>query len=494
MELLTTDQMARADALTIAAGIDEFDLVCTAAARVVNCICKRFASYRQVLVLCGPGNNGADGYVTARMLRDAGIEVSVVSVADADKPDSVCTQARTHWGEQVTQRQHWQPDASTLVVDAMFGAGLSRALVGDAARWVECLRNAKCPVLSIDVPSGLDGDSGMATGAVIDADVTVTFFRQKPGHLLYPGRALCGELVLADIGISADVLTQVTPQYFENTPQLWADAWPPTHSEQHKYQRGHALVFSGPIHATGAARLSAYAALRAGAGLVTLACPVDALTVAASHLTAVMIAPWADRTDFDGILDDTRKNAVVIGPGFGLGADTRVRVEQVLQRAASVVLDADALTAFESHGEHFVQLLQQAAGQVVLTPHDGEYRRLFHCDANRLERARHAARQTGAIVVLKGSDSVIADPTGRVAVNANAPPTLATAGSGDVLAGIICGLMAQQMPTFEAACCAVWMHSECANAFGEGLIAEDLADQLPAVITRLKGAQVDASS
>lgn len=495
VELLTNSQMALADTSTIASGIDEFDLVCSAAARVVNCIRKRFASHRQVVVLCGPGNNGADGYVTARLLRDAGIAVSVVSVVDAGKSGPVCTRARTHWGGQVTQHQHWQPDASTLVVDAMFGAGLSRALSGDAARWAENLRGANCPVLSIDVPSGLDGDTGVAEGVVVRADVTVTFFRKKPGHLLYPGRALCGELMLEDIGIAADVLTQITPQYFENTPRLWAHVWPAAHIEQHKYQRGHALVFSGPIHATGAARLSACAALRAGAGLVTLACPVDALTVVASHLTAVLIAPWADRTDFNAILDDTRKNAAVIGPGFGLDADTRDRVAQVLQRAASVVLDADALTTFESHSTQFVELLQQAAGQVVLTPHDGEYRRLFDCNGNRLERARYAARQTGAIVVLKGPDTVIAEPSGRAAVNANAPPTLATAGSGDVLAGIICGLMAQGMLAFEAACCAVWMHGECANAFGDGLIAEDLADQLPVVITRLKRQlQVDASS
>ncbi len=495
MELLTTDQMARADAMTVAAGVDEFALVGEAAACVAKCCLEQYSTHRKVLVLCGPGNNGADGYVVARNLSDAGLEVTVVSVVAADKLGAVCKQARRHWGGKVENASDWQPDTDTLVIDAMFGAGLSRPLGGVAARWVEILKAAECAVLSIDVPSGLDGDSGQAAGPVVKADTTVTFFRKKPGHLLYPGRALCGELQLEQIGIDTKVLATLSPRQFENVPALWAECWPAAHPEQHKYKRGHALVFSGPIHATGAARLSAYAALRAGAGLVTLACTADAVAVVAAQLTAVMVAPWVDRQSFEAILADSRKNVVVIGPGFGLGPETCDRVELVLQRAANVVLDADALTALASDGERFVQSLQSAAGQTVLTPHDGEYNRLFACQGSRLDRARHASELTGSLVVLKGPDTVIASPGGRIAINANAPPALATAGSGDVLAGLIAGLIAQQMPAFEAACCAVWMHSECANEFGEGLIAEDLADQLPAVITRLKSAlQVAASS
>lgn len=489
MELLTVGQMARADAITIAAGNSEFDLICAAAQAVAERCLQRFGDASGALVLCGPGNNGADGYVAARLLADAGLAVRVASLGAST--GEAAQRARAHWGGDIEHGVDGLTD-STLVVDAMFGAGLSRELAGDAARWVELINQSNCPVLAIDVPSGVNGDDGSAAGPVVRADATVTFFRKKPGHLLYPGRALCGELSVAQIGIENDVLAEISPRQFENTPALWRSSWPGDHHLQHKYQRGHTLVFSGPIHATGAARLSAYAALRSGAGLVTLACPREAVAVVAAQLTAVMVAPWGGGDEFGELLADKRKNAVIIGPGFGLGAGTVERVEQVLRSAQCVVLDADALSAFENHSERFVGQLRAASGQVVLTPHEGEFSRLFDCRGSRLRRAEQASRTSDTTVVLKGPDTVIAAPDGRLAINANAPPSLATAGSGDVLAGIIGGLLAQGMAAFEAACCAVWMHAECANLFGAGLIAEDLADQLPRVIGRLS--QADFSS
>jgi hydroxyethylthiazole kinase-like uncharacterized protein yjeF len=378
-----------------------------------------------------------------------------------------------------------------LVVDAMFGAGLTRPLIGAARDTIVALNASDAPVVAIDVPSGLHGDLGRALdgpdGCVVDADLTVTFFRKKPAHVLMPGRLRCGEVVVADIGIPVDCLPAIGRRIFENTPELWGSDFPWPTPTGHKYARGHALVVSGPSHSTGAARLAARAALRAGAGLVSVASPLDAVAVNAATLTAVMVKPFCGAAGLAELLEDSRLNAVVIGPGCGQRTDTQNLVTAVLASNAGAVLDADALTVFgEDPNALFLQLREDA----VLTPHTGEFERLFPGELDRadtrIEAARAAAAAAGCIVLLKGPDTVIAAPGGNVAITTNAPPTLATAGSGDVLAGIIAGLLAQGLDSFRSAACGAWMHGEAAALFGDGLISEDLPEMLPQVLAELR--------
>jgi NAD(P)H-hydrate epimerase len=375
-------------------------------------------------------------------------------------------------------------EGAELVVDAMFGAGLSRALEGAAAQTLAEAAARTMTIIAVDVPSGLMGDIGANVGAVHCA-LTVTFFRKKPGHLLQPGRSLCGELVVADIGTPGSVFGPLKIDTFENDPVLWADALPMLQADGNKYTRGHALVWGG-WPSTGAARMAARAAARVGAGLTTVAVPEIALPVYAAALTSVMVSPATQPEDLDRLLADSRYCGLLIGPGAGIGPDTRVRVLAMLKTGRATLLDADALSTFKDDPQ---SLFSAITGTCVLTPHEGEFTRLFEnvvdSRSDKLTRARTAARASGAIVVLKGSDTVIAAPDGRAIINANAPPTMATAGAGDVLSGMVLGLLAQGMEPFLAAAAAVWLHGAAATHFGPGLLAEDLPDRLPAVFRRL---------
>jgi hydroxyethylthiazole kinase-like uncharacterized protein yjeF len=292
---------------------------------------------------------------------------------------------------------------------------------------------------------------------------------------------------VADIGIPRSVLDEIGVKTSSNLPDLWRGALPSLAIEDHKYKRGHAVAVSGPVANTGAVRLAARAALRIGAGLVTIATPPDALIINATHVTAIMLLPFTGPLGLAEIFADARKNAVLIGPGRGVGAQTQTEAATLLATGAAVVLDADALTSFSGQADLLAELVRAKPGRpVVLTPHEGEFARLFpDLPGSKLDRARQAASRIGAVVVLKGSDTVVAAPDGAASINGNAPPSLATAGSGDVLAGFVTGLLAQRVPAFEAASAAVWMHGAAATAFGPGLIAEDLPELLPRVLTQL---------
>jgi ADP-dependent NAD(P)H-hydrate dehydratase / NAD(P)H-hydrate epimerase len=486
--LLTCAQMTEADRLTVLSGISAFDLMDNAGRAVTQAITARYTP-RSVVVLCGPGNNGGDGYVVARYLSQAGWTVRVARLGAAAQGSGEAAQHAALWHGDVMALS---PDAlagAALVVDALFGAGLSRALDGEAALTLQTAAAQKLPIVAIDVPSGVMGDSGMNAGGV-QAALTITFFRKKPGHALQPGKALCGELVVADIGTPESVWDHITPQCFENDPRLWVNALPALHPEAHKYTRGHALVVGG-YPTTGAARLAARAAARVGAGLTTVAVPEVAFPIYASALTSVMVSPLSVHSAFDDLarlLSDVRFKALLTGPGAGVNANTREQVLALLATGRPTVLDADALTAFQDAPS---DLFSAVRGPCVLTPHEGEFARIFRSQtgANKINRALAAAQLSGAVIVLKGSDTVIASPDRQSAmqtiVNTNAPPTLATAGSGDVLAGVITGLLAQGMPPFLAAAAAVWMHGAAASAFGPGLIAEDLPELLPEVLSGL---------
>ncbi|MCB1519967.1 MAG: NAD(P)H-hydrate dehydratase [Hyphomicrobiaceae bacterium] len=491
LELLTTSEMAAADAATIQSGTAGLALMEAAGRAVADAAWLRVARGDRVVVVCGPGNNGGDGFVAARLLAERGCAVEVVLCGTRDQLRGDAAHMAARWTGAILSPPNAHIENAPLIIDALFGAGLTRPIDGIAACLVGDInraREAGATVIAVDVPSGVDGSTGAAGPVAVRASETVTFFRRKPGHLMLPGRLLCGKVTVADIGIDAAVLAAIGPRQFANSPALWLAEFPWPRLDGHKYDRGHGVVVSGPAEMTGAARLAARAALRSGAGLVTLASPRAAFPVNAAHLTAVMVAPFTVPDGLADVLSDPRRNGVLLGPGLGIGESSRRMVEIVLASRSDAVLDADALTSYGSDADALAGLIKRRArGRVVVTPHDGELRRLMPdqpgaCTGDRLARARFAALRLGAVVVLKGADTVVAMPDGRAAINENAPPWLATAGAGDVLAGLVLGLLVQGMPAFEAAAAAVWLHGACAHRIGPGLIAEDLPDVLPDVL------------
>jgi hydroxyethylthiazole kinase-like uncharacterized protein yjeF len=491
-ELLTPLEMGEADRLTTAAGpFDGMDLMRRAGAAVAAVVLERYPDAAPADILCGPGNNGGDGYVVARLLHEAGMTVRVWALGKPKRGTDAAI-AAAECPLKPKPLALFSPMAGAVVVDALFGAGLSKPIDGVAAAAIEACNAAGIPVVAIDLPSGVSGDSGKVLGSAFRAQTTVTFFRKKPGHLLYPGRALCGDTLVADIGIRPDVLAVVAPRGFENAPALWRQHFPRPSADTYKYARGHVGVLSGGPSSTGAARLSARAAARAGAGAVTLLSPGNALQVNAAHLTSIILRKADVIDDIGAWLGERKPAALVFGPGLGLGDKVGDLALKLIKASAGlvrhIVLDADALTHLARRRAAFLKAFKaKGAPQFVLTPHEGEFARVFPEFArdeslSKLDRARKAAVLAGATVVLKGPDTVVASPDGRAAINANAAPWLATAGSGDVLAGITAGLLAQGMPSFEAASAAVWMHGEAGSRFGPGLIAEDLPDLLPPLL------------
>ncbi|WP_420964237.1 NAD(P)H-hydrate dehydratase [Bradyrhizobium sp. B120] len=491
MDVLTTTEMERADRLTIAAGTPGFALMMSAGQAVAEAAME-LVEEGPIVVVAGRGNNGGDGFVAAAELAARGRDVSVILLCERDSLQGDAALAAKGWKYPVLPFNPQALGKPALIIDALFGAGLNRPVKGDPLEMIAAVNANGTPVLAVDLPSGINGTTGAVMGAAVQATETVTFFRKKPAHLLLPGRMYCGRVRVADIGIAAQVLDEIKPLTAENLPQAWRWSFPVPRIDGHKYARGHAVVVSGDIASTGAARLAARAALRAGAGLVTLASPRDALAVNAAALTAVMVRAVDNPIQFAELLDDKRLNACVIGPGAGVSARTRDFVHTALSAQRHLVLDADALTSFAGSPDRLFEAIKASDGLgVVLTPHEGEFPRLFsdisnkHPGRSKLERVRAAAERSGAVVLLKGADTVIASPDGRATIAANAPPWLATAGAGDVLAGIIAGFLAQGVAAFEAAGIGVWLHGEGASEAGPGLIAEDLTEVLPSVFRRL---------
>jgi hydroxyethylthiazole kinase-like uncharacterized protein yjeF len=483
--------MERADRLAIAAGTPGFALMMSAGQAVAEAAMD-LAEEGPILVVAGPGNNGGDGFVAAAELAARGRDVSVILLCERDSLEGDAGLAARGWKYPVLPFNPHAISKPALIIDALFGAGLDRAVKGEPLEMIEAINANGATVLAVDLPSGINGTTGAVMGVAVRATETITFFRRKPAHLLLPGRIYCGRVRVADIGIDANVLAEIQPQTFENIPSIWRQSFPVPRIDGHKYDRGHAVIVSGGLAATGAARLSARGSLRAGAGLVTLASPRDALAVNAAALSAVMVRAVDTVVEFAGLLSDKRFNSCVIGPGAGLGERTRDFVLAATSTKRALVLDADALTSFAEAPDRLFQAIKDSHDpQVVLTPHEGEFPRLFsdisnkHPLRSKLERVRAAAERSGAVVLLKGPDTVVASPQGRATIAANAPPWLATAGAGDVLSGMISGLMAQGVPAFEAASIGVWMHGEAAREAGPGLIAEDLPEVLPAVMRHL---------
>lgn len=487
--VLTPSEMKQADLEAIARGVPGIELMRRAGRSVADSAEKLAFKGGRIAVVAGPGQNGGDGFVAAALLAERGYRVSLGLLGDLRRLTGDAAEAARDWKGEVGRAEDAPFQEADLIVDALFGTGLSRDLDGAARHVVDRMNGSGRPILAVDLPSGIDGDTGEVRGIAVKAARTVTFAARKPCHLLMPGRAFSGHVDVADIGIGREILEAKGGRLFANDPPLWLNALPKPGLSSHKYERGHTLVASGGATRTGAARLAARAALRIGSGLVTVASPPEAIGVNAAHLTAVMLKGCDGPEGLHNILQDARLNALVLGPALGVHAATRAMVAVAVQARRSLVLDADALTSFEGLASELHGAFRHAP--TVLTPHGGEFSRLFkdHPDildpASKIERTRRAAAYTGAVVLLKGADTVIAAPDGRAAINGNGTPYLATAGSGDTLCGLIAGLMAQGVPAFEAACAGAWIHAEAGASFGPGLISEDLADLVPGVLRGL---------
>ncbi|WP_313530365.1 NAD(P)H-hydrate dehydratase [Shinella sp.] len=483
--IVTPEDMGHIDRAAAASGLSSYGLMERAGQAVAAVALRRYPGALRFAVLCGPGNNGGDGYVAARALMDTGAAVTVHALGDPTTLTGDAAIAFAAFQGRVAPLSDYAPRTGDVVIDALFGAGLSRNVPDAVERVIDAVRKSAVAVLAVDLPSGVDGRTGQVRGAAFEAEATITFLCRKPGHLLLPGKDRTGALEIFDIGIPGRLLAQHGDHMRLNRPAIWRMAQPAQTGAIHKYVRGHLAVFSGPPVATGAARLSAAAGLRAGAGLVTVLSPQEAVPVNATHLTAVMLKVIDDERDLAILLEDERLKTFVLGPGFGDRNKARRYVSLLAEQGRQLVLDADGISAFREDPEALSSLFAAGVPRLVLTPHDGEFARLFpdlasDATLSKIDRARKAAARSNGIVILKGADTVIAAPDGRILVNDNAPPWLATAGSGDVLAGIVGAHLAQGMPAFEAAASAVWRHGKAGQIAGEGLTAEDLSAAIPA--------------
>lgn len=494
--ILTCEQMAACDRWTVEQGFASgIELMENAGAAIADVVKVSFANATPIHILCGPGNNGGDGYIVARLMAECGADVHLYALADP-KSGTDAEKAAALWPGDVLSLDEFMPESDQgLLIDAVFGAGFSGKLPRVVANALARANACRMKKLAVDVPSGLHGDTGLSDLG-ISYDATVSFFRKKPGHISGKGPSIVGELTVADIGVHADFTGNLVPVVFENTPALWRDHMPEHERETHKYRQGHAAVFSGPKYKTGAARLSALAAARSGAGAVTILGSDAALDVHASHVSSIMLKQCAKGDGGTALAELNKLRAVVLGPGFDDYAEARSITNVCLSPDQNLnlplVLDADGITAFADQPEELFALSRQCqVPMLVITPHEGEFARIFPDIAadqtlGKLQKAQAAASRSNAIVVFKGADTIIAAPEssrkgGLAAINTNGTTSLATAGSGDVLAGIIAGLVAQNMSPFYAACAAVWMHGEAGQQAGPICIAEDLVDALRSV-------------
>lgn len=487
-ELLTPEQMSTADALTIKRGIAGIELMQCAGEFVFEVLRKHFPNVKNVLVVAGIGNNGGDGFILTDLLKKNEYDVDLSIIGDDTKISGDARLAFEKIIKDVSPINDPDFNAYDLIVDGIFGAGLKREIKGHYADVIDAINSSSTHVLAIDLPSGINGQTGQISGWAIKAQATATFFRYKPGHILYPGRDLCGEIYLGQIGISKKVFNQISPTLHLNTPALWQDRYPILMTTGHKYSRGHTLSVSGELDKSGAARLMAKAALRIGSGVVTIACPLETMAAHAARTDAIMLTKLNNERELSNILNDKRINAVCVGPGLAPNKWTRERVTIILSTDKSVVLDAGALSAFSDQPNALFDMIWGRSSPTILTPHDGEFARLFPelvSIDDKVKRTKYASVKSGATIVLKGADTVIAKGTDQAAISNNAPPWLATAGSGDVLCGIIAGLLAQGMAEFDASCAGVWFHGEAGIQAGPGLISSELEQALKTVIKNI---------
>lgn len=499
MELFTISEMQKADRLAIESGISGIFLMEQAGICVTSQFERISSGPCRVTILAGPGNNGGDAFVVARLLKQRAYKIDMFELCSKVGQDgeikSDANFMKKKWleiGGQIHSLSNISDireslDQSTMLIDGLFGAGLNRDIEKPLLSVIHEINRANLDVLAIDIPSGVNGDTGQIMGTAIKASRTCSFHRPKLGHYLYPGRAMCGELNIENIGISVRVSNQILPKQHINSPDLWRGSLNKRAINSHKYHQGSVLVVSGDQTMQGASVLSSNAAVKVGAGLVTMTVAKKELQTHPKSYAAIMLANLPEgevAKGLDALVRSKKIIASLIGPGSMPNFKTQERALALLKTSKRVVLDAGAITAFKGQGELLSAEIKNRdvlVPSVVLTPHEGEFKTLFPDlnVKNKIKAAREAAKRMNAVIVLKGADTVIASPDERVIVNANAPATLASAGTGDVLAGIIVGLIANiDTPLFEAAAAAVYIHGECANKISTELVADELIDHV----------------
>lgn len=472
--LLSVKEMYLADQITTQKGTSGLQLMETAGEAVTKEIVLRWPKCK-VVVLCGPGNNGGDGFVVARLLQDAGWPVRILLRGDKENLPADAKTNAERWDDIVYPLKVHNMGQPDLIIDALFGAGLVREISGEIAGIIQTVNALATPVVAIDIPSGVHADSGQILGTAIKANLCVTFCRAKTGHYLIPGRGQSDELIVSDIGIDHTTIDHISPKAFLITNAYIKSHFPWPRLDGHKYQRGHGVVIGG-TQMSGAARLGAVCARRVGAGLITIACEKKVQSIYQQSEAGNLVSS----EDIQTLLKDPRKNAVLVGPGLGLDEKHKTLIYDLIASEKNLILDADALTFLSQMGE--IEKIDRK-GSTLLTPHEGEFLRLFpHINGSKIERVRAASVQSNCTILLKGPDTLIAQPDGKTSINSTGTPWLATAGSGDCLAGICLGLMAQGLTGFDAATLSAWLHGTCAEQRGAGLIAEDIQDMLPLVL------------
>ncbi|WP_395023008.1 NAD(P)H-hydrate dehydratase [Dongia sp.] len=487
LPVVTAAEMRAAEAALFARGTPSFDVMATAGRAVVEAIRLRWPTpFKRALVLAGPGNNGGDGFIVASELKALGLDVHVAAMQARELYSGDAARAAALWGGSIAKLEPGAlaklDEGDCVVIDAIFGIGLARPVADAVKAVIHALHGRPCPVVAVDVPSGIDADTGAVLGAAPRAALTVTFGWPKRGHLLLPGREWARDLVVADIGCRDEDLPDLAKVPRVNGTALWRNHLPLPSAADHKYTRGHALVVGGATM-PGATRLASRAARRVGAGMLTVAAPREAHPYYLIDQPGLIVREAADAAALQALLEDKRFTSVLVGSGLPADSATAGAVETAAASNRALVIDGGGLTAFAGGVDALAKL---GRADIVLTPHEGEFARLFpDLKGDKLVRAREAARLSGCTVVMKGADTVIVAPDGRAAINADAPAWLATAGSGDVLAGLILGLLGQGMPAFEAAAAGVSLHGMAGAAFGPGLIAEDLPELIPEVLRLL---------
>ncbi len=495
--LLNKETAYLIDKMAVDEGVSLSDLMETAGKRsaeiIINEIVPKIKNFnKKIYVICGPGNNGGDGFVVARYLKEEGISIRILSLNSEKELNNVVMQKLKDLDTELENIGEISFSEADVVVDAIFGVGINRPVNKNYVKVFREINKESKLIVSLDIPSGVDTDTGLLMPEAIKADHTITFVYPKLGHYLLPAKKYVGNIHVVDIGIPINVNSKIENGYMFhlNSPDYWISdfKWPA--EDDHKYKRGHVLVQSGPESSTGAARLAAISALRIGAGAVTLSSSREALNVNATHLTSVMIKEINNSEEFFNFLDQKKINSLIIGPGCGVNQFTKELTLNALNYKISLILDADAISSFEEESVDFIKALEYSKADVIITPHEGEFNKIFgNLKGSKIERTKSAAIKSKSTVILKGNDTVIASPDGEVIISDKTSPFLATAGSGDVLSGICGGLTAQGMKSFKAACAAQWIHSSIGLIAGPGLIAEDMIsiikDDVPDILMRI---------
>ncbi len=488
--ILSNSEMAQADLITIKDGLTSIQLMKNAGKAVFKNL--PIIQQGKVLILCGPGNNGGDGFVISNLLIKANLQVEIYHPFELKNRSRDCQFYfqkinKSNFIESISDFEQYE-----YIVDALFGTGLSRELSEKYIKLFEKINYSNKPIIAVDIPSGINGENSLPQPTALNCTKTITFFCKKKCHLLLPSKKYCGEVILEDIGISKNVFKIMNPKIKKNDPSLWIKNFPFPSTMDHKYSRGLLIINTGPKFQTGAARLAGRSALRVGAGAVRLVCDKESAEVLEPQISVEMLSVISEKNELQSILKDKKISSVLVGPGNGVNDETKARTLLSLALVDHVVIDADAISCFANNPE---ELFIDTYPHTILTPHEGEFKRLFGSNFSenddKVVRCVEAAKISGSIVLLKGADTVIADPYGNVVINSSEAPYLATAGSGDVLAGIIASLVGRnKMSAFNAACAGAWIHSYLGEYLGAGLIAEDLIDNIPFAVKKLQQYEV----